>query len=360
MTNELPIFVKWLDDPEVIPTELDTVYDVWRRDMRSGIPAGQAMEEFNQIMQGVMDSGHALVRQIHEDGFVKLSGRNRNSTNVHSLLVSNNDQGISLSTLRIRTLRLQGNNSLHSPTDISGCWIDKIEIYHVGKIVIENCWIGTLDCHGGEITDLSIRGGGILSIISRAAHENNPFKGSIHFKKVYLPRQPGGRLVDAQPYRNMRAHMIKLENTPMVSLFHTLEQAVERIQTENYFDKSVSWLYEQLSDYGSSIRRPAAWFFGLFLTTLVVVTCLGGAVAVSTGSHGWYGGLDHTSHWHAVERVVLLTLQGTLNPLGLFGSNSVIIPANGKVAAWMIAHSICSTIFAALFVLALRRRFKMA
>jgi hypothetical protein len=48
-----------------------------------------------------------------------------------------------------------------------------------------------------------------------------------------------------------------------------------------------------------------------------------------------------------------------INPLGLFGVREFIVPANGRLVAFLSFAGLMSVIFIALMILAIRRRFKM-
>ncbi|HEV2161194.1 MAG TPA: hypothetical protein VGR52_03010 [Stellaceae bacterium] len=262
----------------------------------------------------------------------------------------------SLDQLHIRNLFLQ--HAGPTAARVRGCWIDTLVLGSTHNVEIIDCWIGTLRC-GPFIAGLSVSGGGILCIDCPPADGDNPFTGSVFFERnVFFPRKAGGRVIDAQPYRNMRAHMAKLENSPMVSLFHVLELVVERKKERRGFTRFISWLYEVLSNCGGSVGRP----FGIWVA-LMVLTCmilfLGNAVVVTPRSHNWLSGLANSSHWRALERGALLTLEGTFNPLGIFGTTGIVSPKYVWAAVVMFVHGVFSATLAALFVVGLRRRFKM-
>ena len=85
----------------------------------------------------------------------------------------------------------------------------------------------------------------------------------------------------------MRAHMAALENAPMVSRFHQLEQSVER-ENLGGVDRFLSFGYKILSNYGSSSGKPLVWLLSLLLVTFFLALFDGGSVPfpcrVSVGS----------------------------------------------------------------------------
>lgn len=351
----LPEFKIWLSAPDAgyVETRKTLSARMSEQATLGGTPA-----EFVELTQHALRGNERLNRAFDADVEVVLTAENPNCASFKNLELYQNQSGAALSKLRIRRLVIGGVIAEGKPIVLSDCWIDFLHLANTHRLQFNECYIGTV-WFDRRVGDIVVRGGAVLGVTCAAAHEETPFTASVNFKNVYFPREPGDRLTDAQPYRNLRAHMMRLENTPMLSLFHTLEQAVERKQETNTFNRFVSWMYELLSDYGSSIGRPAAWFLSLMVLTCLVMASFGGA-APGRDLRAWQLGLANTSHWRAVERSALLTLQGTLNPLGIFGTSMAVAPASGWAAAWMFVHSVLSTILAALFILALRRRFKMS
>lgn len=228
-------------------------------------------------------------------------------------------------------------------------------------VQLDNCWIEQLDILNGGIGSLQVSGGGIYRIFCRAPG-TNPFGGSVHFdRSVYFPRSIEGAPERVQAYRNMRAHMLELENTLMVNRFHTLEQATERRLDRRYtFQRFVSWLYEMLSDYGASALRPLLWFLALLCLTTAILYLSDGVETVSADEfRGWQTALIGHSRSAAIHRAVALTMQSTLNPFGIFGPKGLVVARCSALEPWLLFHGLATTVLAALFILAIRRRFKM-
>jgi hypothetical protein len=183
---------------------------------------------------------------------------------------------------------------------------------------LNNCFIANLVLQGNCVRNFYAAGGAILNIQCPPPRSENPFNGSVHFdKKVYLPGRSGRLLRGAQPYRNMRAHMAALENAPMASRFHQLEQSVER-ENLGGIDRFFSFGYKLLSNYGSSSGKPLIWLLSLLLVTFFLALLDGGSIPGE--STGWQTSL-RGEQWQArIERAVSLALQATLNPLGIFGT----------------------------------------
>jgi hypothetical protein len=153
--------------------------------------------------------------------------------------------------------------------------------------------------------------------------------------------------------------MSKLENAPMVSRFHRLEQSVER-ENLALFDRLLSHGYRVLSDYGSSSLRPVACLVLLMLLTASLTYATDGAQLKQTNDlNGWESGLRGNGFWVQAERAFVLATQATLNPLGIFGRRGVLVAKFGWLATWLVLHGLLSTLFVALFIFAVRRRFKV-
>jgi hypothetical protein len=151
--------------------------------------------------------------------------------------------------------------------------------------------------------------------------------------------------------------MTNLENAPMASLFYRLEQLVERKDLV-WFDRHISRVYSLLSDYGSASWKPFAWLLFLIFVTVILALLDGGAV--SDNLPGWQQTLQGEECGTRLERAFLLALQATINPIGIFGVRNFVVPKTVLLTVWMIIHGIIAAILIALFVVAIRRRFKMS
>jgi hypothetical protein len=244
-------------------------------------------------------------------------------------------------------------------THFRSMYIKRLEIHACNDVIIENCWIEELILNSRAVNSFSVISGGILNITCPSPHSENPFAGSVLFTdKVHLPKKIDEYFIGPQPYRNMRAHMLKLENSPMVSLFHSLEQSIERQVDSSWFNKRLSWIYGALSDYGASSARPFWIWAALNLLTFAMVSVCDGAVVLDKG-RGWLSSLDEKDIHGQLGRALVVTLQATFNPLNIFANRSPVIPSLEGVAAWLFVHSLISTLLLTLFFFAVRRRFKI-
>jgi len=263
---------------------------------------------------------------------------------------------LTLRGVRCKSLAFNGNAYL---VRLENCRIGNLSLPAMGNYELKDTWVGDFVISWKSIRSLKVEGGGIANINCPIPEGENPFIGSVQFSKVAFARKPSRRLTGPQPYRNMRAHMLRLQNAPMAGLFHSLEQAVERHAEQNPVNRGLSWFYQLLSDYGSSPARPLAWLLVLSILTFSVITIADG-VAVSTDQIGWQAELCEPDWGARLKRSALLLGQGTLNPLGIFAAKGLVAAKNGWLAALLLVHGFCGAILVALFILAVRRRFKMS
>ncbi len=273
-------------------------------------------------------------------------------TTIKNLIIEN--VAIGSLTLQVRTLQVTIRNSA----------ISRLQLLY-GGVVLENCNIGTLTLAGhpqGLIgtNELTVSGGCILDIVCPPPWTPSPFQGSASFSNIFLPRNPVDYLIKGpQPYRNVRSHLRKLENSQGANLFHSAELAMER-RTDTRANKVLGFLYEIFSDYGSSTLRPVGWLVGLWFLSFLVIYITNGAAQVNGVDYsGWREVLLASDCWGRFWRAVVLSLQQISSPLTILGAKTLLVAKYTWLATWSVIHSLLSVVLIALFVLAVRRRFKM-
>jgi hypothetical protein len=178
---------------------------------------------------------------------------------------------------------------------------------------------------------------------------------------VFLPRDARYNVKNSQPYRNMRAHLSRLNNVPAAGIIHSAELGFDR-RTERFPGNVLSLLYERGSDYGSSIGMPLAWFVAFLL---ISTAFLGISDSVVVTRHhddmvGTWQEVLFSQDWIGrIARAAMYSVQSVFNPLGVFGSRNLLAASTGVTA--LIAGLLClgATLALALFVLALRRHFRL-
>ncbi len=234
-----------------------------------------------------------------------------------------------ISNIRTRLIRAQ-----ESSLELRNVWADELQIVQCNNVTLVNCFIGTLIIKPQPTSTFEMRGGGVLCIDCPSPGEMSPFTGSVFFdNKVFFAKTPNSRLKGPQPYRNMRSHMAALQNTPMANIFHRLEQSTERKMDGYGFARLISALYEYISDYGSSVGRPALYFIALMIFTFVITLCLDGATYASSDEpYGWQQSLIGSDYEAQLIRSLVITGQATLNPLGVFATKVLLVAKTGFLA----------------------------
>lgn len=359
--SDLKNFERWLGTLQRVskPSQLNwNDFFKQERHRNSALDEEQIRSKFlAHLAKSLLEEEKALLGLNGWVGPLELSGIKPSDSFYYGLEVTT-EQAVKLSKLGFKSLFIVNAQSI----EIQDVWVDTLRLSQCIDVKLVNCFVGTLILNVSSASAFDMRGGAVFDIACPAASANGPFNGSVYFnKKVYFPRTPGLRLKGPQPYRNMRAHMLKLENTPMVGLFHTLEQATERKMEGYGFHRAISALYEYLSDYGSSALRPFMFFIGIFgITFLLILLWDGAAHANAAELAGWQESLVGNDWFARVRCAFVLAGQATLNPLGIFGIKGLLVAKTGWLALWLSVHGLLSTIFVALFVFAIRRRFKMS
>ncbi|MCH7935706.1 MAG: hypothetical protein IH994_01275 [Proteobacteria bacterium] len=268
----------------------------------------------------------------------------------------------SLSGAGIRSLILETANR---DTTISDCFIGTLNVVGIhNNLILNDCLVGTLMLGHGVLGDFTVTGGTIRSVICPAPDSENPFTGSVTFTEVKWPtRHSASKLFKGpQQYRNLRAHMRKLENVPEASRMRALELASEQ-ETDTGTNFVVSWLYGAISDYGRAAARPFLLAVGLYL--LMSVTSFWGEAVVlglkeNSGVYvGWRSGLVGPELSAEKARAFFLPLQSMINPGGIFSARTLVTAANGWWQTATVIQGLVCDLFLAMSIFAIRKRFKV-
>ncbi len=266
-----------------------------------------------------------------------------------------------LKNLSIGGLHVSDSSDSGKLITIENCKIKSLSLRGNTKVFIRNTKIGTLRLKdANSVKFLKVVKGCILDFDCFTPGRENPFNGSVTLQKVFLPKNTRDYLLkDAQPYRNLRHYLQKIENTQMSNLIHSAEMAVER-ENEPFANKFVSYLYQWISDFGSSWFRPFLWFLLLTAFSCVLLYWFDGAQLRAGATHeGWHAELIGDTNVAKFKRSLYLSVQSTYNLFGLFSNRTVILPSNSWVAVLTWLQSIFSIIIITLMIFAIRRRFKI-
>ena len=165
----------------------------------------------------------------------------------------------------------------------------------------------------------------------------------------FLDRK-GTEYVDAaMAYRTLKLAMESLRARDEEALFYGYEQQSLRASKDTARSvKLFSWLYEKTAMYGQSFVRPVVWLLVIFAVFSLVYLA-----TLHSGS---------TIAWEDGERALRFALQQVFQPFGAFRGSlrqSATAPVPLGLALVAALHSLLTFAFLALFLLALRRRFRL-
>ena len=268
-----------------------------------------------------------------------------------------------LKNLRIWSVSIDwgGNTMKTEPIRFENCDIANLHLNSDSRVALVDSKVGNLNIN--QAHQIHMKGGCVLNIQIPAPGNTTPLTGSVLFAETFFPRKRGLYLLPgAQPYRNMRHHLRTIENGHMADLFHSAELAVER-QDDTFINRMLSHAYELFSDFGSSALRPLLWWLLLFVLTVAIIFHADGAVQAFVSDdyyQGWRSSLLDSNAWYAdLLRSGYLAFRSMINPLGLFGVRELLAPATGWLVIYLSFAGLLSVVLITLFVLAVRRRFKM-
>jgi len=324
-------------------------------------PAEKFFQSIEASLIGKAPAPIAAVFNANVEGNRKITGPDTPSGGHIQSLTFHGSITLTLSGLSIKTLDIRGHGV---QIRANNCAIGELIVSAQGvnaEIRLNQCSVGTLRVVPGALGHYEMRGGCLLNVACPPPGPSNPFTGTVSFTKdVFFPRRRNMYiLAGPQPYRNMRYHLRRLENAQMANLIHSAELAVER-EDDSLMNRILSHLYEWMSDFGSSALRPLVWQGVLFVLSFSLILYSDGAVQASRDTEfvGWQQVLIDP-RWGACARAAYLAVQPLVNPIGIFGPKSVLIPRSAWLAVWLSVAGILGIVLLALFIFAIRRRFKI-
>ncbi|MGH8580550.1 MAG: pentapeptide repeat-containing protein, partial [Gammaproteobacteria bacterium] len=173
---------------------------------------------------------------------------------------------------------------------------------------------------------------------------------ALHQGTTFLGRDfldTGKHNVDAvSAYRTLKLAMESLRDRSNEAKFFAFEQvALRTTKQASRLVRLLSLLYSVSSNYRQSIGRPLLW---LALTTLASFLLYAWLLDIT---------VQHVVSREALERTLRATLEPLFNPFGAFRPSTWVYPF--PVQLLMLLQSLLSLVWITLFLLALRRRFKL-
>lgn len=218
-------------------------------------------------------------------------------------------QELELVGLRIRRLETHGLEKL----ELTGCSIGALHPESAAmRLTFSDTLIDELDLarNGFFLTRLDWSGG-YLGYLKASAGE---IRGDITIRDLRLPKVKGPR--GAQWLRDARKLLNDKNNGLAAAVFHAAELVVSR-PNEPWAARWASRVYELGSDFGNSIGRPVAWFFGTLVTIFALALAVGTEANLDAAS-GWHRALKEPCELSAqVLRAGIYAMQSIFNPLNL-------------------------------------------
>ncbi len=160
-------------------------------------------------------------------------------------------------------------------------------------------------------------------------------------------------------YRAWKREMEKQRARNQQGVFFAFEMECRRHRSDvDMPERVASYCYEYLCEYGQSILRPVLWFGGMTVSMALVYFYFLWAMSSPPSGDLWGGTPD-------VKLVVAFSLEQVFRPFGAWTESSVGIKQNlfqqGDLLIPLLAslQSLATIGLLTLFLLALRRRFKM-
>lgn len=361
------VFLHWCKSDER-PPEGNAVSFSDFLEKRDRVDINAIEKEFFVKIQEKLDNHEtfslSIGKTLHGEFGIGRPGRKNMESDIFHLSLSYQGQPFNLKNLNIWRIHIYGNR--HNRVHIQNCNIGELTCFshndrYGSEIKMTDSQVGLLVLEPKSVRNFDISGGCIFNLDCPPPDGENPFTGSIMLNDVFFPRSTRTYPISGpQPYRNLRSHLSTLHNVAGTNVVHAAEQAIER-ETDTSWNKILSYLYEMFSDFGSSPIRPIAWLVGLSLFSVLLIYLFDGAdLAVETSAYrGWQTLLIDSGVSGRIARSFVLGFQPITNPLGILGTKTLLVPKSVGLSIWLGIQGLASAVFVALFILALRRRFKM-
>jgi len=336
----------WLEeksDPEWMEP-----YDSWVSARRGGTTTMYVEDWIERAAKKPM-----AVRVGSYTNFGELIAKNLHRVDRFGIEIERNQIPINVAGKMIGVLRSDGNG----PIALEGCVIKELHLRLTPRnVTLNNCRIGELRLEENSLATLQMRGGEVKRVFAPTPTAKSPFTGSVEIRGVKW----SNAFENAQAYRNLRHHLTALHNHDAASTFHSAEMKAEAGQ-QGLVDKIVSLLYRALSNYGGSSARPLA-LFSLFVGfNFILLFSTDGVTLLEEPreADGWHYELYGMGNNAKLLRAAVFALSQVFNPLGIFGTRLLLSGRTPLIALISMVLGLASTVSLALFVLAIRRRFRL-
>lgn len=274
-------------------------------------------------------------------------------------------------------VRIESAANIKGPLRLSGTTIGKLEVKNIGELHFEKCKLGELSVIGANpkywitsclvgmfvvqekspIQRLEWNKGYLGQFDLRGWPRENPFVGDVSIRRVEFSNDP--RKYDSQWARDTRSALSKVDNAVAAGLFHGHALRLNRTK-ERWPSKLVDTFYKYGCDYGNSIGLPAFWFALAFVAIFFLAFAVDTHVdaAESEASLRWQRQLSEFTCKAKVLRALTYAFQ-SINPLNLITSKPTVFLSEWWAAYLSAFGGLCAAVAFGLFLVSVRRRFKL-
>jgi hypothetical protein len=225
-----------------------------------------------------------------------------------------------------------------------------IKDFHINNVELRGCKIHRLTL-GGKIHRLEIRNTKIQDL--RLGGESGPqIYGPVDLRKVKFSDDHA----QLQHFRTLRKKLTEIHSLDAAGIVHAAELKISG-KTLGFLDGMISDLYAVGSKYGTDSSR-ALLCMALAIGSNVLFLWLSDGTTVSRNLVGWQEFLDGRMY-SGLLRASYLAVGQTFNPGGLFGPLSLVVTTNPLVGIVSTVLGLLGTAALALFLLAIRRKFRL-
>jgi len=224
---------------------------------------------------------------------------------------------------------------------------------------IRDCMIGEFDVHEGSPVQRLEWDGGYLGQFHLHEEHDRAFVGDVWLHDLALPKNPEHHGV--QWLRDAREALNARSNFVAAGVFHASELALSR-DREPFINRVASRVYQAFSNYGNSLGLPIIWFVLSLLAIGVLASIVGTVLITDPASgppSGWHAALRGDGLQAQALRAAIYALQSVFNPLNLIVPKPLVSVSHWGAAFASFILGIFGIISFALFLLSLRRRFKL-
>ncbi len=262
-----------------------------------------------------------------------------------------------------KEIKINSSSNTEFHYEFDSCNIGALEISSCPNYYAKYSSIGVLHSTGSSaIRNIELSNCNILGL---TANNSNLCAGdfiidsSTYFSDKTSIDSDISLLDNKQVYSNIRKAEQERGNILVANLFHVLEFKSSRTH-EKWQIKIFNYLYQWISNYGTSTARPLTMFIILFFIT-TTISFNEDAVELQQSEEfykGWQKSLLVKDN--KLTQSIVLSTQSIINFGGIIGTKNLVVAKEGtNTSYWLFIHSLLSITSLTMFIFALRRRFKM-